>query len=70
MAADPSYGCWRQGARAGWVTALLPLVFGAAHLHHLFELMYFQGWPARQALLQVIVGVKIRGHLGPRKFFC
>ena len=36
----------------GWVTAVTPLFFGAAHLHHVHELVKYQGYPLRQALVQ------------------
>ncbi len=40
---------------APWACVFLsPLAFGAAHLHHLHDLVKFQGWPLRQACLAVL----------------
>lgn len=44
-----------QGASVGRVIATVPLVFAAAHLHHVFELVRYQRWPLRQALLTVLM---------------
>jgi hypothetical protein len=42
-----------QGTSLKRTVALAPLFFGAAHLHHLYELVSLQGRPVGQATQQV-----------------
>ena len=43
-----------RGLAPGAAAALSPLAFGAAHLHHLHNLVAWEGWPLRRALPAVL----------------